>query len=341
VNSRLQQSIPEGEEDSLTDFSVNPRLQQSIPEGEEDSLTDFSVNPRLQQPIPEGEEDSSTNFSVNPRLQQSIPEGEEDSSDADEERAQDASRSSLQAPLLHRTFSGDDSTRITGMMWIVGVATFVLCVGYTLIALSGYLAYNDDVQTDILTNFPTDFIPLQVARVIMGLNSGCCSFPVNVFPMRQALTLLVGKVFPKAVDGHPLLMHYTLTVLIFVSALAVALSISELGDVFNVVGGTAGSVIVFIAPCTIWILQHVKMSRSSSENALSYLAPATVRRGFVSKARPVMTASLVVSTLALGVALLVNTVYSHVAVKPFDPPIVPGGVNPDDVSALVAMSPFW
>jgi hypothetical protein len=26
---------------------------------------------------------------------------------------------------------------------------------------------------------------MQVARVIMGLNSGCCSFPVNVFPMRQ------------------------------------------------------------------------------------------------------------------------------------------------------------
>ena len=102
----------------------------------------------------------------------------------------------------------------------------------------------------------------------------------------------------------------------------------------------AGAYIVFIAPCTIWILQHVKMSRSSSESALSYLAPATVSRGFVLKARPVMTASLAVSTLVLGVALFVNTVYSHVAFKPFDAPIVPGGVSPDDVSALVAMSPF-
>jgi hypothetical protein len=36
-------------------------------------------------------------------------------------------------------------------------------------------------------------------------------------------------------------MHYTLTVMIFVSALVVALSITELGDVFNVVGGTAGT----------------------------------------------------------------------------------------------------
>ena len=46
---------------------------------------------------------------------------------------------------------------------------------------------------------------------------------------------------PRWAAEHELFGHYLLTVVLFAMALLLALNVNELGDVFRIVGGTAGA----------------------------------------------------------------------------------------------------
>mmetsp|Transcript_9059 Transcript_9059/g.22788 ORF Transcript_9059/g.22788 Transcript_9059/m.22788 type:complete len:480 (+) Transcript_9059:254-1693(+) len=195
--------------------------------------------------------------------------------------------------------------RIRGMKNIVAVSMLACLTGYTLVGISGYAAYPKNVASNVLNSFGDDDALLQVARLLMGLN-GIVSYPVNLFPCRQALDHLLVSALgwmpdPRASSAR----HLALTGLLFAGSLGLALLVTDLGVVFQLVGGTAGAAIMFIVPGVV----AVQMERQlpGSEGLQERQEPNATRR-----ALRMLPGAFVI---AAGVLLLLSTVLQYTVLK--------------------------
>jgi amino acid permease len=72
--------------------------------------------------------------------------------------------------------------------------TILACgILYLVIALSGYLAFGEDVLGNVLLNFTADDQLVSAAKVIMAFHV-VLAFPVNVYPCRRAFRILWSRV---------------------------------------------------------------------------------------------------------------------------------------------------
>ena len=152
-----------------------------------------------------------------------------------------------------------------------------------LACLTGYLAVgvfayaeHPDVPSNLLDAYPADDLPMLAASLFMGL-SCVASYPINHFASRAALDdLYVAGVcawkrcFAKTAGDDdsgvtlgptpappgqaPVGRHCTQTVAFVASTTALALAVDDLGVVFQVVGATAGAVVIFILPGILLLL---------------------------------------------------------------------------------------
>jgi len=144
-----------------------------------------------------------------------------------------------QEPLLQRR-ALENPRKASGMLDVISLALLECLVGYSLVGIFGYLAYPTEVESDVLKVLPGSSIAIQAARAMMGL-TGVVSYPVNLFPCRQALDHLLAMMTGLPSGAFVSQTRHTVTtLLLFVTSLATALMVTDLGSVFQVVGGTAG-----------------------------------------------------------------------------------------------------
>lgn len=97
-------------------------------------------------------------------------------------------------------------------------------------ALAGYLTFGDKTQGNVLNNFPTNNVLVNVARLCFGLNM-LSTLPLEAFVCREVME---NYYFP----GEPwdASRHLIFTTTLVTSAMGLSLMTCDLGVVFELVG---------------------------------------------------------------------------------------------------------
>ncbi|KAI9850086.1 MAG: hypothetical protein M1838_006098 [Thelocarpon superellum] len=120
-------------------------------------------------------------------------------------------------------------------------------------ALAGFLTFGDKTKGNVLNNFPTDNIMVNVARFCFGLNM-LTTLPLEAFVCREVMTTYY---FPDE-PWHPN-RHLIFSTSLVVSAMALSLMTCDLGAVFELIGATSACALAYILPP----LCYIKLSSRS------------------------------------------------------------------------------
>jgi sodium-coupled neutral amino acid transporter 11 len=150
-------------------------------------------------------------------------------------------------------------------------------VACLLMAVAGFLTFGDKTAGNVLNNFPTNNIMVNIARFCFGLNM-LTTLPLEAFVCREVMETYY---FP----GEPFNMnrHLIFSSALVVSAMALSLMTCDLGVVFELIGATSACALAYILPP----LCYMKLA---SRSWRTYAAGATVAFGVV-----VMTTSVLQS----------------------------------------------
>ncbi|OJD33547.1 amino acid transporter [Diplodia corticola] len=121
-------------------------------------------------------------------------------------------------------------------------STTVSMIACLLMALSGYLTFGDKTQGNVLNNFPTNNVLVNVARLCFGLNM-LSTLPLEAFVCREVMENFY---FP----GEPwdASRHLIFTTTLVTSAMGLSLMTCDLGVVFELVGATSACALAYILP---------------------------------------------------------------------------------------------
>ncbi|PNS19538.1 tRNA modification GTPase GTPBP3, mitochondrial [Sphaceloma murrayae] len=125
---------------------------------------------------------------------------------------------------------------------VTHLSTGVSCVACLAMALSGYLNFGSATKGNILNNFPTNNILVNVARLCFGLNM-LTTLPLEAFVCREVMNLYY---FPnEPFDPN---RHLVFSTALVVSAMILSLFTCDLGVVFELVGATSACALAYILP---------------------------------------------------------------------------------------------
>ncbi|EME44736.1 hypothetical protein DOTSEDRAFT_72255 [Dothistroma septosporum NZE10] len=121
-------------------------------------------------------------------------------------------------------------------------STGISMVACITMALSGYLVFGDMTQGNVLNNFPTDNLVVNIARLCFGLNM-LTTLPLECFVCREVMTEYY---FPG--EAYQPNRHLIFTTSLVVSAMGMALITCDLGVVFELVGATSACALAYVLP---------------------------------------------------------------------------------------------
>jgi amino acid permease len=142
-------------------------------------------------------------------------------------------------------------------MAAVCLTTYLECTTlYLSTGLAGYLLFGKQVEANILDNFSVNDSLMLVVRILVGL-AVSLHYPINLHAARTALYDLVcdcaGRTPERPVPYSALKKA---SVAIWSASLLVACLVTDLGKLFQVVGGFAGSLIIFVMPGLLIAVQN-------------------------------------------------------------------------------------
>ncbi|KAL1968809.1 hypothetical protein VTN77DRAFT_1170 [Rasamsonia byssochlamydoides] len=122
-----------------------------------------------------------------------------------------------------------------------------------IMGLAGFLSFGSKTQGNVLNNFPSDNVMVNIARFCFGLNM-LTTLPLEAFVCRSVMTTYY---FPdEPFDPN---RHLLFTTSLVVSSMVMALITCDLGAVFELIGATSAAALAYILPP----LCYVKLSKSS------------------------------------------------------------------------------
>ncbi|KAL5363637.1 transmembrane amino acid transporter protein-domain-containing protein [Aspergillus floccosus] len=120
-------------------------------------------------------------------------------------------------------------------------------------AISGFLFFGSQTQGNVLNNFPSDNVLVNIARFCFGLNM-LTTLPLEAFVCREVMTTYY---FPD--EPFNMGRHLIFTSALVITAMAMALITCDLGAVFELIGATSAAALAYIFPP----LCYIKLSNSS------------------------------------------------------------------------------
>ncbi|KAF7503963.1 hypothetical protein GJ744_002988 [Endocarpon pusillum] len=109
-------------------------------------------------------------------------------------------------------------------------------------ALAGFLAFGSLTKGNVLNNFPTDNILVNIARFCFGLNM-LTTLPLECFVCREVMN---NYWFPE--EPYQPNRHLIFTSALVLSAVAISLVTCDLGVVFELIGATSACALAYILP---------------------------------------------------------------------------------------------
>lgn len=137
--------------------------------------------------------------------------------------------------------------RIKLMAKINAVSSGIVMIGYALIGEFGYISFGPLTDSNILKNYPQKDLLMNLCRVAIAIVS-LSSFPININPGKGALDHIICTIMKWPIDPLTTSRHLTETLCLFFISLSVALSVQDLGTVFEIIGGSAGALLAFMCP---------------------------------------------------------------------------------------------
>ncbi|KAI7820280.1 transmembrane amino acid transporter protein-domain-containing protein [Gamsiella multidivaricata] len=147
---------------------------------------------------------------------------------------------SLQKPTINR------------VKMVTHLSMMVSLLACMILALSGYLSFSNKTQGNILNNFPSDNLIINIARFCFGVNM-FTTLPLESFVCREAsstscLLSLVIETYYFAGKPFSMKRHVIITTGLVSVALLIALMTCNLGFVLEVTGGFSATALAFILP---------------------------------------------------------------------------------------------
>ena len=131
----------------------------------------------------------------------------------------------------------------------VFMVAFAQCtVMYTVMGVTGYLLFPVNTQSNILNNFDIDNVLMFVVRMLVGF-AVALHYPIDLHVARTAMyDLVCGCLGKVPVYPAPYVSLAQCTVAIWGGSLVLACLVTDLGVVFQVLGGVACTLLIFILP---------------------------------------------------------------------------------------------
>jgi amino acid permease len=120
---------------------------------------------------------------------------------------------------------------------------------YVVVSFCAYSTYGDSIKSDLLLNYPK-VGAVSAARIMISFVV-TFSFPLQINPTRRCLLTILRNFVD---DDMPVaksiqsVRYYTITAIFLAGALALALTVTDLGIVIALVGAFGGTLIMFILP---------------------------------------------------------------------------------------------
>ncbi|KJZ78781.1 hypothetical protein HIM_01554 [Hirsutella minnesotensis 3608] len=153
-----------------------------------------------------------------------------------------------------RTPTIDNFSRVTHLS--TGVSMFACLV----MALSGFLTFGDKTMGNVLNNFPSDSVMVNVARLFFGLNM-LTTLPLEAFVCRE---VMLTYWYPD--EGFDLRRHLVFSTGLVLGATLLSLLTCDLGVVFELVGATSAVAMAYILPP----MCYIKLTRPSWRTYVAY-----------------------------------------------------------------------
>lgn len=109
-------------------------------------------------------------------------------------------------------------------------------------ALAGFLTFGSLTKGNVLNNFPTNNILVNIARFCFGLNM-LTTLPLECFVCREVMN---NYWFPE--EPYQPNRHLIFTSALVVSAVGISLVTCDLGAVFELIGATSACALAYILP---------------------------------------------------------------------------------------------
>lgn len=139
---------------------------------------------------------------------------------------------------------------------VTHVSTFISLLACLAMALSGFLTFGNLTEGNVLNNFPTDNVLVNIARFCFGLNM-LTTLPLEAFVCREVM-------FHYWYDGDlmqvPNVVHIFVSTALVASSMLISLMICDLGAVFELIGATSACALAYILPP----LCYIKLSKDLS-----------------------------------------------------------------------------
>ncbi|KAJ5191035.1 Vacuolar amino acid transporter 2 [Penicillium cinerascens] len=113
--------------------------------------------------------------------------------------------------------------------------------------VAGFLSFGSKTQGNVLNNFPSDNIMVNIARLCFGLNM-LTTLPLEAFVCRSVMTTYY---FPDEPFNPN--RHLIFTTALVVTSMVLALITCDLGSVFELIGATSAAALAYIFPPLCWI----------------------------------------------------------------------------------------
>eukprot|EP00892_Ulva_mutabilis_P003484 jgi/Ulvmu1/1507/UM011_0237.1 len=196
-------------------------------------------------------------------------------------------KSRMQQPSLAR--------KCRGMTRVAALAFLECTVLYIMTGAAGYIQFPGKTDSNILSNYDIHDDLMQAARILVGA-AATLHYPVDLHAARTALYDLACKYMGRdAVYPPPYPPIAAAAASMFCLTAAIACALTDLGSVFKVIGGLAGSVVIFVLPGAVMVSDPMifedralrpagQLSGDVAEQEV--LLPAQARSSVVSSAQP-------------------------------------------------------
>ncbi|KAJ5653355.1 hypothetical protein N7490_000358 [Penicillium lividum] len=122
--------------------------------------------------------------------------------------------------------------------------SLIMCLA---MGLAGFLSFGSKTQGNVLNNFPSDNILVNIARFCFGLNM-LTTLPLEAFVCRSVMTTYY---FPdEPFNPH---RHLIFTTALVVTSVVLSLMTCDLGSVFELIGATSAASLAYIFPPLCYI----------------------------------------------------------------------------------------
>ena len=158
--------------------------------------------------------------------------------------------------------------RLRRMYVVIALAVGACFIGYLCVGEFAYIAH-PDVTSNVLDSYDKNDRVMMLATIFMAC-SAVASFPVNHHAARAALDDLLADAFgwTHCAPGHAPVMRHASQTLSFVALTSlVAFIVTDLGKVFELIGATCGSLVMFVIPAGLLLHPKLRRRRKVSSRA--------------------------------------------------------------------------